>query len=153
MFAGTVSHGLATLFARPHLYLLRNSALPWPPTCCLHQRPQTWRVLCISVSMLACPDKYLQTRTDRQLIDSTMISDRIVNPVGIDSTCANMNQNSPEQVAALLGDVNELVDNDHCHINTLWPPARAADGGARNRFNDLITSSTFVYKQGLGSNV
>ena len=29
-----------------------------------------------------------------------------------------MNENSPEEVAALLGDVNELVDNDHCHVNT-----------------------------------
>ena len=29
-----------------------------------------------------------------------------------------MNQNSPEDVGALLGDVNELVDNSHCHIDT-----------------------------------
>ena len=29
-----------------------------------------------------------------------------------------MNQNSPEDVSALLGDVNELVDNSHCHIDT-----------------------------------
>ena len=29
-----------------------------------------------------------------------------------------MNQNSPEDVSALLGDVNELVDNNHCHIDT-----------------------------------
>ena len=35
-----------------------------------------------------------------------------------DGTCAAMNENSPQEVAALLGDVNELVDNDHCHVNT-----------------------------------
>ena len=35
-----------------------------------------------------------------------------------DGTCRNMNQNSPEDVGALLGDVNELVDNSHCHIDT-----------------------------------
>ena len=35
-----------------------------------------------------------------------------------DTTCAGMNQHSPEEVAALLGDVNELVDNDHCRIDT-----------------------------------
>ena len=35
-----------------------------------------------------------------------------------DGTCAGMNENSPEEGAALLGDVNELVDNDHCHVNT-----------------------------------
>ena len=29
-----------------------------------------------------------------------------------------MNQNSPQDVGALLGDVNELVDNSHCHIDT-----------------------------------
>ena len=29
-----------------------------------------------------------------------------------------MNENSPEDVSALLGDVNELVDNSHCHIDT-----------------------------------
>ena len=29
-----------------------------------------------------------------------------------------MNQNSPQDVSALLGDVNELVDNSHCHIDT-----------------------------------
>ena len=29
-----------------------------------------------------------------------------------------MNDNSPQEVAALLGDVNELVDNDHCTIDT-----------------------------------
>ena len=33
-------------------------------------------------------------------------------------TCASMNSNSPREVAALLGDVNELVDNDHCIIET-----------------------------------
>jgi hypothetical protein len=34
------------------------------------------------------------------------------------NTCASMNSNSPREVAALLGDVNELVDNDHCIIET-----------------------------------
>ena len=34
------------------------------------------------------------------------------------NTCAGMNSNSPREVAALLGDVNELVDNDHCIIET-----------------------------------
>ena len=29
-----------------------------------------------------------------------------------------MNQNSPQDVSALLGDVNELADNSHCHIDT-----------------------------------
>ena len=31
---------------------------------------------------------------------------------------SNMNQNSPQDVSALLGDVNELADNSHCHIDT-----------------------------------
>ena len=35
-----------------------------------------------------------------------------------DTTCSNMNQNSPQDVSALLGDVNELADNSHCHIDT-----------------------------------
>ena len=34
------------------------------------------------------------------------------------TTCANTNADSPAEVAALLGDVNVLVDDDHCTIDT-----------------------------------
>ena len=38
--------------------------------------------------------------------------------VNLYGTCSEMNANSPREVATLLGNVNELVDNDHCIIDT-----------------------------------
>lgn len=38
--------------------------------------------------------------------------------INLYGTCTDMNANSPREVATLLGNVNELVDNDHCIIDT-----------------------------------
>ena len=38
--------------------------------------------------------------------------------VNLYGTCSGMNDDSPREVATLLGNVNELVDNDHCIIDT-----------------------------------
>ena len=37
---------------------------------------------------------------------------------GLYSTCRAMNSSAPSEVSSLNGDANEMVENDHCEIDT-----------------------------------
>jgi len=81
------------------------------------------------------------------------VDDPIAPFLGLYATCRAMNSNAPSEVTSLIGDVNEMVENDHCEIDTseivsadiTWDNSRPQD--QRESHADVVCVDDDVFIQ------